>query len=152
MTSPVRYYGNHAPTSTGLCVFNVPPSPGQRQAVGPAPATGPGLAGRGDGRGQSGGPAPSRGGPGLCGRVPGARRGGAEAAGGPSGRAAARPPRPGWAPGRAARYAASRPRRGNRGSPRGVARCPRTAGNPPVPGGRPGKPCSLEAGRRPGSR
>lgn len=54
MTLPARFYGNHAPTSTGLCVFNVPPSPGQRQAVGPAPATAPGLAGRGGGRGLRG--------------------------------------------------------------------------------------------------
>lgn len=49
MTLPSRFYGNHAPTSTGLCVFNVPPSPWQRQAVGPAPATAPRLAGRGGG-------------------------------------------------------------------------------------------------------
>lgn len=90
MTSPVRYYGNHAPTSTGLCVFNVPPSPGQRQAVGPAPATAPGLAGRGDGRGRSGGPAPLPRLPRACGRAPGVRRGGAEVCG-QSGRAAVCP-------------------------------------------------------------
>lgn len=60
MTLPARCYRNHAPTSTGLCVFNVPPSPGQRQAVGPAPATAPGLA-RTDGRRglRGAGPSPS---------------------------------------------------------------------------------------------
>lgn len=71
MTSPPRCYGNHAATSPALCVFNVPPSPGQRQAVGAAPATARGLAGRGgEGRGlAAGGPAhcPRRAGPGLRG-------------------------------------------------------------------------------------
>lgn len=59
MTLQARFHGNHAPTSTSLCVFNVPPSPGQRQAAGPAPATASRLAGRGEGRSpHGGGPAP----------------------------------------------------------------------------------------------
>lgn len=97
MTLPARCYGNHAPTSTGLCVFNVPPSPGQRQAVGPAPATAPGLAGRGRGRGQRRvGPRPRP--------LPAA---------GPGRRAWARPGEGGWCQGWCWRWGVRRLRQGD---------------------------------------
>lgn len=111
MTSPPRCYGNHAATSPALCVFNVPPSPRQRQAVGAAPATARGLAGRGgEGRGlAAGGPAhcPRRAGPGLRGEPrggPGAGGWGSAPPGPPPGQGGSAPRRPRVPPGSAPQH------------------------------------------------